>query len=418
MWNTVKWGLTGLIVFLVVTLSGVVGYAIADDDDGSSQVDGRGDAASSDSNADFGVLSEVEQILEEDFVNPDAVTDEVLERGSIDGIIAALGDPHTIYISPEDFASGIDIISGSFQGIGANVDQDPTTGEITIVAPFRGSPAEEAGILPGDVILAVDGESTEGWSVADAVERIRGEEGTTVTLTVRHSDRTTEELPITRGTIVIPTVFSHDVMDENGEVVPDLTYIEIQQFTDQTVADLSNELERVVAEGYKGLVLDLRRNPGGGLDATVAVADMFLDGGTVLTQVDREGDETVYEASEGGEAVDIPVAILVSEGSASGSEVLAGALRDHGRATLIGTQTFGKGSVNHIRELSNGGALYVTIARWLTPNGTLIEGVGLTPDVPVELDPQVLSDELQNGYGPQMTAAIAALNEQLAAAAQ
>jgi carboxyl-terminal processing protease len=417
MWNTVKWGLTGLIVFLVVALSGVVGYAIADDDEGA-QVDAGGDSASSDSNADFGVLTEVEQILEEDFVNPDAVTDEVLERGSIDGMIAALGDPHTVYISPEDFGSGIDIISGSFQGIGANVDQDPTTGEITIVAPFRGSPAEEAGILPGDVILAVDGESTEGWSVADAVERIRGEEGTTVTLTVRHSDRTTEDLPITRGTIVIPTVFAHDVMDENGSVVPDLAYIEIQQFTDQTVQDLSTELERVVDEGYKGIVLDLRRNPGGGLDSTVAVADMFLDGGIVLTQVDREGDETVYEASEGGEAVDIPVAILVSEGSASGSEVLAGALRDHDRATIIGTQTFGKGSVNHIRELSNGGALYVTIARWLTPNGTLIEGVGLTPDVPVELDPDALSAELQNGYGPQMTAAIAALNEQLAAAAR
>ena len=269
--------------------------------------------------------------------------------------------------------------------------------------------------MPGDVILEVDGESTEGWSVADAVQRIRGTQGSTVTLTVRHSDREVEEVPIVRGTIVIPTVVTRDVLTESGEVVEDYAYIEIQQFTDQTVTDLSAELERVVDEGYRGIVLDLRRNPGGGLDATVAVADMFLEEGVILTQVDREGNETVYEARSGGEATDIPVAILVSEGSASGSEVLAGALKDHDRAKLIGTQTFGKGSVNHIRELSNGGALYVTIARWLTPDGTLIEGVGLTPDVPVELDPEALSAELQSGFGPQMSAAINVLNEELAA---
>jgi carboxyl-terminal processing protease len=146
------------------------------------------------------------------------------------------------------------------------VDQDPTTGEITIVTPFRGSPAEKAGILPGDVILAVDGESTEGWSVQDAVQVIRGTEGTEVTLTVRHSNRESEDLTITRGTIVIPTVFVREAQDASGNAVPGIAYIEIQQFTDQTVNDLREELNRIGDEGYKGLVLDLRRNPGGGLD--------------------------------------------------------------------------------------------------------------------------------------------------------
>jgi carboxyl-terminal processing protease len=263
--------------------------------------------------------------------------------------------------------------------------------------------------------LAVDGESTEGWSVQDAVQVIRGTEGTEVTLTVRHSNRESEDLTITRGTIVIPTVFVREAQDASGNAVPGIAYIEIQQFTDQTVNDLREELNRIGDEGYKGLVLDLRRNPGGGLDATVNVADMFLDGGTVLTQVDRDGNETVYDAESGGEAVDLPVVILVSGGSASGSEVLAGALRDHGRAKLGGPHTVGKGSVNHIRELSNGGALSVTIARWLTPTGTLIEGGGLGPAVPVELTPEELSDELQKGYGPQMSAAIDLLNQQLAA---
>jgi carboxyl-terminal processing protease len=177
------------------------------------------------------------------------------------------------------------------------------------------------------------------------------------------------------------------------------------------VDDLSTELERVVDEGYRGVILDLRRNPGGALDATVDVADMFLDDGVVLTQVDRDGNRTEYRAKSGGEAIDLKVAILVSKGSASGSEVLSGALRDHGRAKLIGEQTFGKGSVNHIRELSNGGALYVTIARWLTPNGEQIEGVGLVPDIPVTLS----DDDIANNRDTQLFAAIDYLRQEFAA---
>jgi carboxyl-terminal processing protease len=423
MWNFLKWTLSGVVVALIVATGVMVGYAIGDDNGGGTArvIDNNGDNGDNgnpSTSADFGILDEIEGILDEDFVNPDAVQGDLLEAGAIQGLIDSLGDAHTVYIPPEEYQNGFDIISGTFEGIGANVDQDPTTGEITIVAPFRGSPAEDAGILPGDVILSVDGASTDGWSTTDAVNAIRGPDGTDVVIEVRHSDRSTEEITVTRGTITIPTVFTHEVKDEAGEVVPDLAYLEISQFTNETVEDLRAELTRIRDEGYKGLILDLRRNPGGGLDATVSVADMFLDGGTVLTQVDRDGGQTVYSANGGGEFTDVPVVLLVSNGSASGSEVLAGALRDHGRAQLVGQQTFGKGSVNHIRELSNGGALYVTIARWLTPNGTLIEGVGLAPDVPIEQTPDELSAELQLGYGPQMSAAITLLQEQIAVAAR
>ena len=297
---------------------------------------------------------------------------------------------------------GIDIISGAFEGIGAQVDEDPVTGEIVIVAPFRDSPAEQAGILPGDVLVSVNGESTEGWSVADAVKKIRGPQGTEVTLVVRHSNATEEEVTIERATIEIPTVFPDEVRGQDGNPVAGLAYLEIQQFTEQTAGDLDQELGRIVDAGYEGLILDLRRNPGGGLDATVDVADMFLDDGVILTQVDREGRETVYEANPGNDAGDLAIVILVGPGSASGSEVLAAALRDHERATLIGEKTFGKGSVNHIRNLSNGGALYVTIARWRTPNGELIEGVGLEPDVAVALTPE----DVEADRDPQLFAAI------------
>jgi len=407
MWKAAKWGTFTLAMALAIALSGVVGHTIGDRGSSSTTITVGGNGGDA---GDYAILQEIEDILHQDFVNPDAVNTQTLLNGAIDGEIKALGDAHTVYISPEDFSLGVDIISGTFQGIGAQVDQDPVTGEIVIVTPFRDSPAEKAGIKAGDVILAVDGESTEGWSVAEAVKRIRGEQGTPVTLTIR-SGAETRDVTIERDTIVIPTVFTREVKDAAGNVVPDMAYIELQQFTEETVDDLSKALKQAKEDGYKGIILDLRRNPGGALDATVSVADMFLDGGVVLTQVDREGNRTEYKAKSGGEAVDLPVAILVSKGSASGSEVLAGALRDHGRAKLIGEQTFGKGSVNHIRELSNGGALYVTIARWLTPNGEQIEGVGLTPDIPVTLS----KEDIDAGRDTQLFAAIDYLHQEFAA---
>ena len=383
MWKSAKWGLMGLAVALAIVLAGVVGHTLGEDGGTPTATIPREDT-------DFGILNEIYRILQEDFVEPQNVDANVLRAGAINGVLQALGDPHTVYIDPESYALGIDIISGTFEGIGAQVEQDPVTGAIVIVTPFRDSPADKAGVRAGDLVRAVDGESTEGWTVTEAVKRIRGRDGTQVTLTIEHSDGQVEDLVITRGTIVIPTVFAAEVQDAAGNAVTDLAYIELQQFTEQTVVDLRDELRRIESGGYRGLILDLRRNPGGGLDATVQVADMFLDRGVVLTQVDREGRETVFEAKVGGEATEIPVVLLVGPGSASGSEVLAGALRDHDRAVLIGEKTFGKGSVNHLRELSDGGALYVTIARWLTPSGELIEGVGLLPDVEVTFSPEDL----------------------------
>jgi carboxyl-terminal processing protease len=389
MWKTTKLALAGVGLAFIILMVGVVGYAVGDtgaSDSGTSS--NQRPAEQNTSSESYAILDEIEGILQEDFVNPEAVNPEQLHDGAIQGLIESLGDPHTVYISPEDFAVGIDIISGAFEGIGAQVDQDPVTGEIVIVAPFRGSPAESAGILPGDILISVNGESTQGWSVADAVKKIRGPQGSEVTLVVRHEDGTDQQVTIQRATIEVPTVFADDVTGQDGNPVENLAYLEIQQFTEQTPENLKQELANVVDAGYEGLILDLRRNPGGGLDSTVEVADMFLDQGTIITQVDRDGGETVYEAHDGTETGDLPIVVLVGPGSASGSEVLAAALRDHGRATLIGEKTFGKGSVNHIRNLSNGGALYVTIARWRTPNGELIEGVGLEPDVAIALTPE------------------------------
>jgi carboxyl-terminal processing protease len=311
------------------------------------------------------------------------VDQQALRQGAIDGVLEALNDAHTIYIDPQSYALGVDVISGEFQGIGARVRQDATTGEIVIVAPFRDSPAELAGVRSGDVVVSVDGESTQGWTDEQAVRRIRGPEGTQVTLGIRHPDGETEDITITRATIVIPTVRTETVDDADGNAVNDLAYVELEQITEKTVPDLRATVSELSDQGYRGIILDLRRNPGGSLSATVDVTDLFLEGGRILTQVDRDGNETTYDAHPGDAGEGIPLVILVGPGSASGAEVIAGALRDHQRAVLVGETTFGKGSVNHLRELSDGGAIYITIARWLTPNGEQIEGIGLAPDIQV-----------------------------------
>lgn len=411
MWKTIKVGVATLVVALMIVLAGVVGYAV-NDGDGSSPGGGTTTTIGSGDDGEFSILEEIMQILGEDFVVPDAVDYEILKEGAIDGAIDALGDPHTEYITPDQYELGIDIISGAFEGIGAQVDQDPVSGAIIIVAPFRDTPAADAGLVSGDAILAVDGESTEGWSVRDAVRVIRGPQGEPVTLTIEHVGGDIEDITIVRGTIVIPTVFSDTIEDENGDSVGDIAYLRLEQFTDQSVNDMSIELKRIVDEGYDGLILDLRGNPGGGLDATVRIADMFIEEGLILTQVDRDGSQTTFSAHAGGEATEIPVVLLVNQFSASGSEVLAGALRDHNRATLIGETTFGKGSVNHVRPLSDGGALYVTIARWLTPSGELIEGVGITPDVVVSFT----DEDLEALRDVQLFAAINFLHDSVAAA--
>jgi carboxyl-terminal processing protease len=371
-------GMVALVIVLLSAMSGVVGFVV-----GGGGEEGGGAANQQSDSAGFGILDEIYKVIREDFVDPTAVDEQALRQGAIDGVIAALNDPHTIYIDPESYALGVDVISGEFQGIGARVEQDSTTGEIVIVAPFRDSPAEIAGIRSGDVVVAVDGESTQGWSVSEAVRRIRGPEGSQVALSVRHSSGETEDVTVTRATIVIPTVFTSPLEDADGNPVNDLAYVELEQITEKTVPDLRTTVSEIVDQGYRGIILDLRRNPGGSLSATVDIADLFLDGGRILTQVDRDGSETSFDAHPGDPGEAIPLVLLVGHGSASGAEVIAGALRDHKRAVLVGETTFGKGSVNHLRELSDGGAIYITIARWLTPNGEQIEGIGLAPDIPV-----------------------------------
>ncbi len=336
---------------------------------------------------DFDALYEIYGLLQRDYVDQSVIDGKALSQAAISGMVKSLSDTGTYYVDPQTY--GVSIMpSGTFEGIGANVTQQD--GKIVILSPIKGSPAEAAGIRAGDVILEVNGESTDGWNIEQAVSKIRGPKGTDVRLKIQHSDGQTEELTVTRDEIKVESVSRQPpggiLQDSNGDEVKDLAYIQIREFTSLTVSQLKPELEGVAEGGYKGLILDLRDNPGGLLDTTVDVADMFLDNGTILVEVDRDQGEKVYSAQSGGEATQIPLVVLVNGYSASGSEVLSAALHDNGRATLIGEKTFGKGTVNRSEKLSDDrGALFVTIARWLTPKRVGIDKVGITPDIQVSL---------------------------------
>jgi carboxyl-terminal processing protease len=388
MLKVARWTVLTLLAVAVIALAFSVGFVTNEARGGGSQPAAPAEAGvSSSEKVDFKTLNQILDILSKEYVDPERLDDRALYEAAINGLLKSLSDTGTFYVDPDTYRINVLPSSGTFEGIGATVSQQG--GEIVIVAPIKGTPAEAAGIRSGDVILAVDGESTDGWTVDQAVLKIRGPAGTPVTLTIRHSDQTTEDITIVRDEIRVESVSTTPpggaLEDEDGNPVTDIAYVRITEFTGRTEEELRPVLRDVSEGGYKGMVLDLRGNPGGLLDTVVGVADMFLDRGVILVEVSRNGDERVYNATSGGEAVDIAIVVLVDQFSASGSEVLSAAIQENGRGILMGEKTFGKGTVNTARPLSDGGALFVSIARWLTPDRIQIDGVGIQPDIEVTL---------------------------------
>jgi carboxyl-terminal processing protease len=384
-----QWAVIGLLSVSILVLAFTLGYVLnSGGDDNGSPVNASDDRVEDDPSAelDFGQLNEILDLLDEKYVDPDRVDRQVLYENAINGMLETLTDSGTFYVDPVTVATSTGV-SGSFEGIGATVSSE--NGEIVIVAPIENTPAERAGIQPGDVVLEVDGESTEGWTTEVAVLRIRGPKGSTVTLLIRHADGEEETFEIERDDIEVQSVTTQppggSLKDGAGNDITDVGYIYIREFSQPTKQQFEEAIDEVVESGARGLILDMRNNPGGLLSTTVEIADEFLDEGTILSERERGGREQTFTAKRGGSALEIPVVILLNRFSASGSEVLAAALHDNDRATIVGEKSFGKGTVNTSTDLDDGGQLYVSIARWLTPDGTLIDGVGIRPDVPVTL---------------------------------
>ena len=323
------------------------------------------------------VVDEAWGIIFRDYVDKERLDEAKLSQGAIKGMVEALDDPYTAYLDPETYQLTLTGFEGKYEGIGATVAIED--GQIVVVAPIADSPADKAGIRAGDKILEIEGTSTSGMSLPEAVLIIRGPQGTSVRLLVLHQNEAEPvEIEIVRAEIELDSV--------RYEMRQGIAYISITHFSELTDEELSSVLESVIVEGATGIILDLRHNPGGLLMTVIDVASHFLTEGEVVSVVDNQGKRTANSVRPKEVTTDLPMVVLVDSYSASASEVLAGALQDRDRATIAGTITYGKGSVNILRQLRDGSGLYVTTARWLTPNGYLIEGEGISPDYELELE--------------------------------
>ena len=345
---------------------------------------------------DLEILSEIYEILDEYYVEPDKINEKELFNASLLAILRTLDDIHTNYIDPDTFSFAQSDLQGSFQGIGANISFKD--GFVIIVSPFDNSPAIKAGIRAGDKILSVDGELAQGWSTEKAAFIIRGPEGTKVVIEVEHLDGNIEEITVIRGKIELPSVSyinelsrSESIFDNDGNEVNNMAYIKIKSFTENTPDEIEKAIKDRTNDKSIGIIIDVRGNPGGLLDETLEIADMFLNKGIITIQVDRNLDEEVSKASS-KTITDLPIVILQDAFSASGSELFASALQGNNRAIVMGEVSFGKGTVNTVKRLSNGGAMYVSTARYLSPTRQIIEKVGVIPDIESKLTMDDVTD--------------------------
>ena len=329
------------------------------------------------SSQSLGIVEEAWNIIFQDYVDKDRLDAGALSEGAIKGMVEALDDPYTVYLDAETYQLSLSSLEGEFEGIGAEVAVRDN--QLVIIAPIANSPADKAGIRAGDRILEIDAKPTSEMSLVEAVLLVRGPKGTSVRLLILHQDETEpEEIVIVRAEIELTSV--------RFEMRQDIAYVNITHFSEGTDEELSPVLDSISREAATGIILDLRSNPGGVLPAVVDVASHFLKEGIIVDVVDNQGNHTIITVNHKEATTDLPLVVLVDSYSASGSEVLAGALQDYGRATIAGTRTFGKGSVNILRQLEDGSGLYITTARWLTPSGRLIEGEGICPDYEPELE--------------------------------
>ncbi|MFS8868117.1 carboxyl-terminal processing protease CtpC [Synechococcus sp. H65.1] len=382
------------------------------------------------------VVDEVWQIVNREYVDPsfnsvdwEAVRRDLLSREyatreeayeAIREALKKLNDPYTRFLDPDQFASMQIDTSGELTGVGITLGVDQETNELVVISPIEGSPADRAGIKSKDVIVRIDDKSTEGMDTNTAVSLIRGEPGTRVRLTIRREGEGLKVFDLVRERIELATVRYEARQEKNGLLIG---YIRITQFSGNAADKVRQAIRELEKQGVAAYVLDLRANPGGLLYSSAEIARMWIDRGSIVSTVNRQGEQDRLVANNSA-LTDKPLAVLVDGGSASASEILSGALQDNRRAVIVGTQTFGKGLVQSVHPLSDGSGLAVTIARYRTPKGTDIDHKGITPDIVVELSEEDLERLSKNrelvatAADPQYAAAVRALQSQIAARQQ
>jgi len=365
---------------------------------GTSSQTGSGTVRSNpEKEADISLLWTTWKLLMTHYVHPEELITQKMVQGAVRGMVAAVGDPYTLYMTPKENTEFHDMLDGHLQGIGAELSL--TDGIVVIQNVIKESPAEKAGLLPEDKIATIDGKTYENMTLDQIVGKIRGQKGTSVTLTII---RAGEDAPLTftliRDDIRVPSTEYETKQTAAGTV----GLLTINEFGTDTVREIRTILNGLDQNTIKSLIIDLRYNGGGYLDGAVSLSSMFLKEGNVVTVAGRDDDNEVHAVNGKPILPTIPLVVLINQGSASASEIFAGAMKDHGRATIIGMQSFGKGTVQEILDLPGGGSLRVTIARWLTPNGTDLGKVGITPDIVVDRS----IEQIRAKQDPQLDAAL------------
>lgn len=329
--------------------------------------------------ADISLLWDVWDTLLEQYIDPQKLQVTPLLYGAAEGLVRGVGDPYTVFMTPKENADFREGLAGNLEGIGAELTV--RDGLVIIVTPLKGSPAERAGLQPKDVIVEVDGQSTDGWSLSQVVARIRGPKGTTVKIRVGREKAGVLDFTITRAAIHVPSVEAN-IIETGGKV---FGYAALNQFGEKSIAELKIELQKFKDRRIDGIVLDLRNNGGGYLDGAVDLTSLFLRAGTVVTVERRGGGREAQGVSGNVLLPETPLVVLQNEATASASEIVSGALQDHKRATVVGTKSFGKGTVQEVIDLSGGVSVRVTVAQWLTPAGKNLGKEGVRPDIVVEM---------------------------------
>ncbi len=387
-----------LAVFIALVLAFMVGWNAGlnhtEEVNGAAEVNKVNLPDGTKETVNMGVFWDTWNILSSDYVDPHKLQTEQMIYGAVKGMVAALEDPYTVFMTPKENREFQDILEGHLEGIGAELTL--REGMLMVISPLKGSPAQKAGLQPEDVIYMINDETTESMSLEEAVMKIRGEKGSEVKLGIlRKGASDPIEMSIVRGDINVNSV--------EWEMKDGIALLTINQFGDTTKVEFSKAVSEILTQKAKGVVLDLRFNGGGYLDGAVDIVSEFLEKDKVVTIKKRnpEKDETIF-ANGQARMLNVPLVVLINKGSASASEIVAGAIQDHKRGTLVGEQSFGKGTVQEVDNLVGGASLRITIAKWFTPNDQNITETGITPDVAVERTPE----DFDAGKDPQLEKAL------------
>lgn len=344
-------------------------------------------------NIDFKLFWQVWDLVSSEYVDKNAVDAQKMFYGAIQGMVAAVGDPYTVFLPPTEQKATQEEINGSFEGVGIQLGYDKEK-RLAVIAPLKDTPADRAGVQAGDLIIKIGERDAAGLSLPEAVNLIRGEKGTTIALEIYHEgDAKTKIIDLKRDTIIVKSVEFEEKVTPSGKKV---AVIKLSRFGERTFEEWNKAVSDTLASGPQAVILDLRNNPGGLLDGAVFIGSEFIKSGDIVLQENARGQRTPYKVNRQGKLLDLPMIVLINKGSASASEIVAGAIQDYKRGKLMGEASFGKGTIQESQDLPENTGIHVTTAKWLTPQGRWVHQKGLEPDIKVELTEEQLKQQIED----------------------